>query len=203
MLESNAFYISNGLTNIMKMLYDLFPLLLFFAAFKFFGIYTATAIAIAASILQLGFTWLKTKKFDVMQVITCIMIVVFGSLTLFLHNDMFIKWKPSVINWLFAFIFLATQLFGKKSLIESLLADKVTMPKQVWKNLNYMWIAFFSFVGFANIYVVYHFNTDQWVNFKVFGVLGLTVVFGIFQATYIAKHIKTTAQNKSHRRKYD
>lgn len=174
----------------MKMLYDLFPLLLFFAAYKFFGIYTATAVAIVASVLQLGFTWYKTKKFEIMQVITCVMIVVFGGLTLFLHNDMFIKWKPSVINWLFALVFLGTQLFGKKSLIEYLLADKVSMPKQVWRNLNYMWVGFFSFVGFANLYVVYHFSTDQWVNFKVFGVLGLTIAFGIMQAMYIAKHIK-------------
>lgn len=193
MLKSIAIFslsTQNGLNIPMKMIYDLFPLLLFFAAYKFFGIYTATAVAIVASVLQLGFTWYKTKKFEIMQVITCVMIVVFGGLTLILHNDLFIKWKPSVINWLFALVFLGTQLFGKKSLIEYLLADKVTMPKQVWRNLNYMWVGFFSFVGFANLYVVYHFSTDQWVNFKVFGVLGLTIAFGIMQAMYIAKHIK-------------
>lgn len=178
----------------MRMLYDLFPLLLFFVAYKFFDIYVATGVAIAASLAQVFYHRIRFKKFELMQVITCVIILVFGTMTLLLHNVIFIKWKPSVINWLFALVFFGTSFFGKKSLIKIILGDKVTMPEPVWQRLNSMWITFFLFVGFANLFVIYHFDTDAWVNFKVFGILGLTIVFGIIQAVYISRHAKFAAE---------
>lgn len=172
----------------MRMLYDLFPLLLFFIAYKFFDIYVATGVAIVASLVQVLYHRIRFKEFEMMQIITCAIILIFGTMTLLLHNEIFIKWKPSVINWLFALVFFGTNFFGKQSLIKIILSKKVSMPEAVWQRLNTMWITFFLFVGFANLFVIYHFSTDTWVNFKVFGILGLTLVFGIIQAVYISKH---------------
>lgn len=155
------------------------------------GIYAATAVAIVASLCQVVYTRIRHKKFELIQVVACVMILVFGGMTLILHNPIFLKWKPTMINWILAVIFIGAQLFYKKSLLEHLLKNKVTAEKKVWYTLNTMWIIFFIFVGAVNLFVAYHFDTDTWVNFKVFGMLGLTLVFGIIQAIYLAKHAKT------------
>lgn len=177
----------------MNIFFDLFPLLLFFLAYKFMGIYTATGVAIVASIIQVTYTRIKHKKFELIQVVTCVMIVIFGGMTLILHNPLFIKWKPTMINWLLALIFIVAQLFYKQPLLQHLLKNKVTAEKKVWNVLNTMWIVFFIFTGAANLFVAYLFDTDIWVNFKVFGMLGLTLVFGIIQAIYLSKHAQINA----------
>lgn len=184
----------------MQIFYDLFPLFLFFIAYKFLGIYAATAVAIAATIAQVAYTRIKHKEFQTIQVVTCVMIIVFGGMTIAFHNPIFLKWKPTMINWILAIIFIGSQYVGKQSVLERMLHDKISAPPYVWRTLNMMWVSFFIFVGALNIVVAYNVDTDTWVNFKVFGMLGLTLVFGIIQAMYLAKHVKTpvTAVEKSH-----
>lgn len=177
----------------MNIFFDLFPLLLFFLAYKFMGIYAATGVAIVASLIQVIYTRLKHKKFELIQVVTCVMILVFGGMTLLLHNPVFIKWKPTMINWILAIIFIGAQIFYKQPLLQHLLKNKVTAEIKVWNTLNMMWIGFFIVAGALNLFVAYTFDTDTWVNFKVFGMLGLTLVFGIIQAIYLSKHAHINA----------
>jgi intracellular septation protein len=189
----------------MKFLYDLFPLLLFFAAFKFFGIYTATAVAIAASFLQTGLFWLKHRRFETMHLITLGVISVFGGLTLLLHDETFIKWKPTLVYWILAAIMLASQLFGKKTAIERMMSAQVELPVTVWKQLNLSWGIFFVVLGAINIYVAFYYGIDLdadtrrdiWVNFKVFGLLGLTLLFVVVQAVFMAKHMQHKPEDKT------
>lgn len=157
------------------------------------GIYAATGVAIIASVIQVLYTRLKHKKFELIQIVTCVMILVFGGMTLVLHNPIFLKWKPTMINWILALIFIGARLFYKQSLLEHLLKGKVIAEKKVWHTLNTMWIVFFIFTGAVNLFVAYTFDTDTWVNFKVFGMLGLTLVFGIVQAIYLSKHAEIKA----------
>ena len=180
----------------MKLLFDFFPIMLFFLAYKFFGIYIATAAAILASIGQVSGFWLKNRRLEKMHVITLVLIVVLGGATLLLHNEMYIKWKPTAINWVFALVFLLSQWFAKKPLIQSMMETNINLPALIWKRLNLCWVVFFIAVGAANIYVAYHFDTNTWVNFKLFGVLGLTVLFVIIQAIYLTRHI-TPQQDQS------
>lgn len=176
----------------MKLLYDFFPILLFFIAYKFFGLYVATAIAIAASFIQVSVHWLKHRQWDKMQLITLVLITVLGSATLLLQNEIFIKWKPTVINWLFAAAFLISQYVGKKSFTQRLMDAHVSLPANIWTRLNMSWIGFFVLLGGLNLWVVYNFSTDAWVNFKLFGMLGLTIVFVIVQAIYLSYYMKVT-----------
>ena len=182
----------------MKFLYDLFPLLLFFAAFKLYDIYVATAVAIVASFLQVGLFWLKHRRFETMHLITLAVIAVFGGLTLALHDDTFIKWKPTLVYGILAMLVLASQWFGKKTVIERMMSAQIALPATVWRRLNLSWGLFFVVLGTANIYVAFYYGLDLdpearraiWVNFKVFGLLGLTLLFTVIQAFFMAKHIQ-------------
>ena len=176
----------------MKMLVDFFPIILFFTAYKFFGIYTATAVAMAASLLQVLYSWFWHHRVEAMQVITLVVIMLLGSVTLLLHNIMFIKWKPTVIYWIFALMFLLTQFIGNKTLLQRMLGTKITLPVTVWNRLNISWAVFFAAMGIANLYVVYNYSTNTWVNFKLFGTLGLTVLFVIIQSFYMAKYMSSS-----------
>lgn len=174
----------------MKFLFDYFPIICFFIAYKFSNIYTATAVTIAASLLQLGIYWLVHRRFETLHTLTFVFIVLLGGSTLLFHKDIFIKWKPSVIYWIFAFALLFTQFFSRKTLLERMLSDKIALKTKIWKHLNLSWAIFFIFLGFLNLYVVYHFDTNAWVNFKLFGTLGITVVFMLLQALYMARHMR-------------
>ncbi len=174
----------------MKLLADFFPILLFFVAYKFFGIYIATVVAIGVAFLQLAYTGLRYRRLETMQVVTLVLLVVLGGATLWLHDDMFIKWKPTVINWLFGAAFLASEFVGKQPIIQRMMGGHVELPKAIWTKLNLSWVFFFTAMGFINLYVIYHFSTDIWVDFKLFGMLGLTILFVILQALYLAKHAK-------------
>lgn len=174
----------------MKFLFDLFPLLLFFVALKVWDIYVATAVAIAASVVQLAMFWVKHRRFETMHLVTGALIVVFGGATLILQDEMFIKWKPSVLNWLFGVAFLGSQFIGEKNLAQRMMGGSIEVPTPIWTRINLAWAVFFIAVGFANLYVVYHFDTDTWASFKVFGITGLTIGFVILQAFYLARHIK-------------
>lgn len=187
----------------MKFLYDLFPLLLFFAAFKYFDIYVATAVAIVASFAQVTLFWLRHRRFEAMHLITLAVIAVFGGLTLALHDDTFIKWKPTLVYWILAAIVLASQWLGKKTAIERMMSAQITLPTPVWKRLNLSWGIFFVVLGAANVYVAFYYGLELdaetrrniWVNFKVFGLLGLTFLFTIVQAFFMAKYIQNKPEN--------
>jgi intracellular septation protein len=174
----------------MKLLIDFFPILLFFISYKFFGIYVATGVAIGTSFIQVGWHWIRNRKFEMMQVVTLIILVVLGGATLTLHNELFIKWKPTAINWIFATVFLCSHL-TKTTIIQRLMQQNISLPRNIWQRLNFSWVVFFFLTGLANIYVVYHFDTNTWVNFKLFGLLGLTILFVILQAIFLAKHVKS------------
>lgn len=174
----------------MKFLYDFFPILLFFIAYKIYGIYAATAVAIAASFVQVGWYWLKHRRFENMHLITLALLVVFGGLTLFLQDETFIKWKPTVINWLFGLVFLGSQFIGKKTIVERMMGANIELPAAIWPRINMAWALFFVFLGFVNMYVMYSFDTDTWVNFKLFGMTGLTLVFVLGQGLYLARFMK-------------
>ena len=173
----------------MKLLFDFFPILLFFLAYKFFDIYVATGVAIAATFVQVAISWFRTRTVATMQLVTLAIIIIFGGLTLYLHDEQFIKWKPTVINWLFGVAFLASQVFGQKTAIERMLGANLTLPESVWRRLNLGWVIFFLSMGGANLYVMSHFDRDTWVNFKLFGMLGLTVVFIVLQSLYLSRYM--------------
>jgi intracellular septation protein len=173
----------------MKMLIDFLPVALFFIVYKMEDIYVATAVLIIASAVQTVGVRLWKGKFEQSHVITLVLVAAFGGMTLFLHDEMFIKWKPSVINWLFAVVFIGSMWIGKQNIIQRMMGGQVSLPQHVWSTLNVAWAVFFTFLGFLNLYVVYNYDTDTWVNFKLFGLMGLTVVFIIGQSLYMAKYI--------------
>jgi intracellular septation protein len=174
----------------MKFLFDLFPVVLFFAAFKLFDIYVATAVAIAATFLQIGWLKWKRRKVDTMMWVTLIIIVVFGGATLALHDETFIKWKPTVLYWLFGAVLGTAELLFRKNLIRAMLGEQVRLPDAAWTRLNWSWAGFFVFMGAANLYVAFNFSTDTWVNFKLFGGMGLMLLFVVLQAAFLARHIE-------------
>jgi len=181
----------------MKLLLDFFPIIFFFIAFKMYDIYVATAVLIIASLIQTSAHWLMHRRFEKMHVITLVLVCVFGGLTLILQDEMFIKWKPTVINWLFAAAFIGSQFIGKKSIIQRMMGDHMVLPANIWLHLNIAWTLFFIALGIANLYVVYNFDTETWVNFKLFGLLGLTFVFVIAQSLYVARFIKEPMEEKN------
>ena len=174
----------------MKFLFDLFPIILFFIAFKLQGIYAATAVAIAASFAQIGWLWLRGRKIDTMLWVSLGIIVVFGGATLLLHDETFIKWKPTVLYWMFALILSGSALFFRKNLIRTMLGEQVSLPEPAWTKLNFSWIVFFTCMGFLNLYVAYNFSTDNWVNFKLFGGMGLMFAFVIAQGLFLSKYVE-------------
>jgi intracellular septation protein len=173
----------------MKLLVDFFPILLFFVAYKVYGIYVATMVAIVATIVQVAYVWARTRRVEPMHLITLAVIAVFGGATLYFQDELFIKWKPTVVNWLFGVAFLLSQIFGRRTAIERLLGGKVELPSGVWKRLNLMWASFFIVVGGVNLFVAYRFDTDTWVNFKLFGLIGLTLFFVILQTLYLHRYV--------------
>lgn len=178
----------------MKQLLDFFPIILFFIAFKLYDIYVATAVVIVATIIQISFVWLMYRKVEKMQWITLALIVVMGGATLYLQNEQFIKWKLTIIEWLFGITFLGSQFIGKKCFIERMMGSNLTLPANIWKRLNALWVVFFFSVGFINVYVMYNFDTDTWVNFKTFGVPGLMILFILLQVLLIYKHMPETEE---------
>jgi intracellular septation protein len=214
----------------MKFLADFFPVILFFVAYKLYGIYTATAVAIAASVVQVGYGWLRHRHVENMHLITLAILLVFGGLTILLQDRTFIMWKPTVINWLFGVVFVASQFIGDKPLVERMMAANITVAPMIWRRLNTAWGLFFILLGLLNLYVANDFFVaersllqltgleqidfdnciglfqgrelelcnlghsleESWVNFKLFGMMGLTILFIILQAFYLARHIQDT-----------
>lgn len=173
----------------MKFLFDLFPVILFFIVYKFFGIYAATATAIAATIVQIGWVKFRHGKVDNTLIASGLIIVVFGGATLLLHDESFIKWKPTVLYWLFAVGIIVANLAFKKNLIRSMMEKQISMPEAVWQKLNLAWALFFAVLGCINLYVAFNFSTDIWVDFKLFGTMGLMLAFVIGQTLVLNKYI--------------
>lgn len=181
----------------MKLLFDYFPILCFFIAFKFWGVYVATAVAMGACALQNAVYWLKHRRFEKLHVITLISVVVLGSFTLIFHKAIFIQWKPTIIYWVFAIALLFSHFFSHKNLLVRMLGDKILLPEKIWARLNMAWAVFFILLGFLNIYVMYHYSLNSWVNFKLFGTLGLTLAFTIAQAIYMSRYVENTPTGAS------
>ena len=182
----------------MKFLFDLFPVILFFITFKFVDIYAATIVAMVATILQILWVYYRHRKIDAMQWASLILIVVFGGLTIFLQNKVFIQLKPTVLYWLFAAVLFISAQFFKKNWIQVVMGKQVTLKQthahSIWGKLNFAWIIFFLAMGVLNLYVAFQFSEDTWVNFKLFGSTGLLVVFIILQSIWLGKHIESWPQ---------
>ena len=203
----------------MKLLFDFFPIILFFVSYyqasflvenTFIGqlinpekpefitaTIVATSIAIIASFIQVGYHWLKTHKFERMHLFSLTLITILGGITIYLGNPAFIQWKPTVLNWLFAVVFLFSMFIGDRPIIQRMMGEQIKLPENVWKTLNLSWVAFFFISGAANLYVAFYYDLqaepgvrmDTWVNFKLFGLMGLTIAFVILQAIYLSRHI--------------
>ena len=198
----------------MKFLFDLFPIILFFAAFKLAGanesmahefaanwlgggiapsqapILIATAVAIAATFGQIAWLWLRGRKIDTMLWVSLAIITVFGGATLYLHDETFIKWKPTVLYWLFACVLGASEWLFRRNLIRKMLGEQIQLPETAWRRLNFSWVGFFACMGLLNLYVAFNFPTDTWVNFKLFGGMGLMLAFVIGQSLFLAKYVE-------------
>ncbi len=174
----------------MKLLFDLFPVILFFIAFKVFNVYVATGTAIVATIAQIGWVKWRHGKVDTMLWVSFAIIAVFGGATLILHDETFIKFKPTILYWVFALILLGSNLLLKKNLMRTLLKEKMTLPTKVWNHVNLSWSLFFVLLGVVNLYVAFNFSTDAWVNFKLFGATGMMLVFVLLQAMALSKYMQ-------------
>ncbi|MBT7229192.1 MAG: septation protein A [Gammaproteobacteria bacterium] len=189
----------------MKFLFDLFPVILFFIAYKSYDIFVATGVAIAASALQVTLFWIKHRRFEKMHLVTLGLITVLGGATLIFQDAIFIKWKVSVVNWIFGLVFIGSLYFGEKPLAQRMMGGSVTLPRNIWVRLNWSWGIFFIIVGLINVYVAFYYGLeldeksreDIWVNFKLFGVMGLTFTFVIAQAFYMTRYIEEDTEENS------
>ncbi|MBF0358766.1 MAG: septation protein A [Magnetococcales bacterium] len=174
----------------MAVLKDFLPIVLFFAIYKFTDIYTATAVLIATYAIQVTYHWFRHGAVPRVQLLTFGLILVFGGATLFFRNPIFIQWKPTILQWIMAAVFLASHFIGERVIIQHLLGGQMEMPAKMWSRLNLAWVAFFIFSGALNIYVAKNFSEDTWVNFKMFGLMGLMFVFIIAQGLLLSGYVK-------------
>lgn len=174
----------------MKLLFDLFPVILFFVTFKFAGVFAATAVAIGATFAQVAWVKYHHGKVDTMLWVSLGIITVFGGATLLLHDETFIKWKPTILYWIFAATLLLSPILFKKNLMRALLQEKMSLPDPVWRTLNLSWSAFFAVLGVVNLYVAFNYSTDAWVNFKLFGATGIMLVFILAQSAVLSKYVE-------------
>ena len=198
----------------MKFLFDLLPVILFFAAYKLGGahpeaahallsgwlgdgiavtqapILIATAVAIAATALQIVLVWLRHRRVDTMLWVSLAIITVFGGASLFFHNPTFIKWKPTALYWLFGSVLLGSAALLHRNLIRNMLEAQIRLPDPVWGRLNLAWAGFFIAMGLLNLYVAYNFSEETWVDFKLFGGIGLMLAFVLGQGFYLSRHLE-------------
>ncbi|MCP8689737.1 septation protein A [Marinobacterium sedimentorum] len=178
----------------MKLLLDFLPIIIFFAVYKTSGdIILATAVLIPATMLQMLYTWIRTHRIEKMQLVTLVLVVLMGGATVIFQDKTFIQWKPTVVNWLFGAVFLGSQFIGKKTVVQRLMDANIALPAQAWRNLNIAWVIFFISMGIVNLAVAYSLSEEAWVNFKLFGMLGLTFVFILAQGLYMSRHIQSDA----------
>lgn len=173
----------------MQLLFDFFPVIAFFVAYKLTDIYVATAVIIVAVIAQTAIQWVRHRKVSSMALVSGVLVLIFGGLTLAIQDKAFIQWKVTIVNWLFAAAFLASRWFGDRPLIERIMGENVKLERTVWRRLNWAWIAFFALLGALNLYVAQSYTENIWVNFKLFGILGLTLAFALAQGIWLASKI--------------
>ena len=199
----------------MKLLFDLFPVILFFIAFKYSEknpelaaswvaslmgsaavdpkiapILLATVVVILATIAQIAWVAFRHGKVDKMLWVSLVLVVVFGGMTLVFQDESFIKWKPTILYWVFAGSMSFAALIMKKNAIKAMLGEQLTLPEPVWTKVNLSWIAFFILMGFLNLIIAFNFPTDVWVNFKLFGGMGLMLVFVLGQGFMLSKYVE-------------
>lgn len=180
----------------MKILFDLFPILLFFGAYAITkDIFVATATTMVATVVQVIYSWIRYRKVDTMLWISLALVTVLGSATLILHNKTFIQWKPTVLYWIFAAILLGAHWFKQLNLIEKMMGAQITAPRHVWTHLMVAWVCFFIAMGCLNLLVAYQFSEDLWVKFKMFGTLALTLVFVVLQSIYLSRFVEHDKDN--------
>lgn len=177
-----------------NMLYEFIPLLLFFFSFKWYGIYVATKVGIIATILQVLITWLWKKRVDKVQLLALAAFIIFGSMTLYFHNPLFLKWKPTIVFWILACVLLFNHFARSKLFIhrmyERVLEEHNAVPGRVWKVMNINYVLFFTLLGVINIIIAYSFSLETWVNFKVYGILGLCLIFSVLQMIYLTRQVE-------------
>lgn len=174
----------------MQLLFDFFPVIAFFVTYQITGnMFAATAVIIVAVIAQTAWQWLRHRKVSQMALISGVLVLIFGGLTLLIHDKAFIQWKVTVVNWLFAAAFLGSRFIGERLLIERIMGANVQLERALWHTLNWAWIGFFTLLGALNLYIAYNFSEAVWVNFKMFGLLGLTVVFALAQAVWLSSKL--------------
>lgn len=180
-------------------LVDLLPVLLFFIVFKYQGIYAATWVGIITTLFQVGVSRLWYKRWDKMQLVTLVVFVIFGGMTLYFHNPIFVKWKPTLVFWIFAFVLFCSHFIGKKPMIQRFLegalnssqpAGQLLIPASAGKKLNIAWTLFFIILGAVNLYVAYHFDDNVWVNFKLYGITSITLLFSVLQTVFLLRFVK-------------
>ena len=178
-----------------KLLFDFFPIILFFVAFKLEddpkrGIMIATAVVIAATLVQVGYMRLRHGRVEKLHLVTLVLVVALGGLTLALDDERFIKWKPTLVNWAFALVFLGSQFIGSRPVVRRLMESRVSLSDGAWTRLNLGWTGFFVLLGAANLYVAHRFSTDVWVDFKLFGILTLTLLFIAGQTMWLMRQVR-------------
>jgi intracellular septation protein len=179
----------------MKLLLDFLPVIIFFIVYKATGnIILATAILIPATLAQMLYTWIRTHSIEKMQLVTLVLVVLLGGATVLFQDKTFIQWKPTVVNWLFGAVFLGSQFIGGKPIVQRMMESAATLTPALWRKLNQIWVAFFIVIGGLNLYVAYNFSEAFWVKFKLFGMLGLTLVFVVIQTIWLAAVMKDTEQ---------
>ena len=181
----------------MKALNDLLPIILFFVAYKMYDIYVATAVAIAAAVIQAGLFYGKHRKLEKMHMINVGFLTLFGGATLLFQNEAFIMWKPTVLNWVFAAILFGSHFIGKQTIMQRMMGSSISLPQQAWSKINISWALFFIFSGVLNLYVAFNYDTDTWVNFKLFGLMGLTLLFIVAQGVYIMRLLNNNQLQKN------
>jgi intracellular septation protein len=181
----------------MQLFIDFLPVIVFFAVYQFYGIYAATGAIIVAMAAQIAYQWIAHRKVSKMLLISGALVAVLGGVTLALRNPVFVQWKPTIVNWLFAVAFLGSQFIGRQTLIERVMGHAIQLDAPTWRQLNMIWVANFAILGAANLYVVYNFDEATWVNFKLFGMLGLTILTAIGQALWIASRAPQQGQNQN------
>jgi len=174
----------------MKALSDFLPVVLFFVVYKMSDIYMATAVLIAASAFQVALAWIRHRHVERNLLITFGVILVFGGATLILRDPGFIKLKPTIANWIIAGVFMSSQMFTNRSVIRRMMEDHLRMPDPIWARLNLAWVGFFITCGFLNLWVANNFSESTWVNFKLFGLIGLNIVFVIGQFWFLSPYIQ-------------
>ncbi|MBN2197316.1 MAG: septation protein A [Polyangiaceae bacterium] len=179
----------------MKLLFDLLPLLLFFVAYRRFDIYVATGVAIAASVGQILWLLLRRRRIEPAVWVSLVIIALFGGATIALHDESFIKWKPTVLYWVGAVVLAGGELIGRSAL-RGLLGTQLVLPDSIWRRLTWAWVGFLGAIGTANLAVAFTCSTETWVSFKVFGLFGVMLAFVVVQSLFLGKYIEPPADAK-------